>query len=483
MNDMSPPRDIARPPGQSTQAILARDGRPVPDGYRQEAYRFLGDEDIAFSRYFDRAFFDAEMREMWSRTWQWACREEHIPEPGDWTVYDIGDTSVLVVRGADGTIRAHINSCTHRGTRIQDSGTSGHARELRCRFHGWAWDLAGTLKRVPSAWDAPHVCAATHSLSPVRTALWGGFVFINLDDAAPPLETYLAPLIEHCGRFAFENRYIELHVEKELDCNWKAALEAFLENYHTQETHPQLLAANADEATQYDVLSPIVSRFITANGVSSPHLAEGLDEAALIETSLVGARSMVAPELLKVAEGETARVVLARVMRDLLGRVYRTDLGGYTDAEVIDVNHFYAFPSMMLLPGLTLPALYRIRPLANDPERSLFELLVLREPPADGPRPEPAAPIRLTEAQSYADAGLDPFLAEIYDQDTGNLRAAAGFPNLPPRRADAAELSGGPRPPAPPDARSLPGRRADGEHRARVRGVKLHGPGALSLRS
>ena len=137
---------------------------------------------------------------------------------------------------------------------------------------------------MPSAWDVPHACPASHNLAPVRTGRWGGFVFINLDPDAPPLETYLAPLIEHCSPYKLENRYIEMHVEKELFCNWKAALEAFLENYHTQETHPQLLAANADEATQYDILSPTVSRFLTVNGVSSPHLAHALHEEALMET-------------------------------------------------------------------------------------------------------------------------------------------------------------------------------------------------------
>ncbi|HET8612934.1 MAG TPA: aromatic ring-hydroxylating dioxygenase subunit alpha [Sphingomonas sp.] len=419
----APSAGEARAPGASTQTIIHRDGRPVPPECEIQSYRFLGDADIPFDRYFDRGFFDREMRRMWTRTWQWACREEHIPEPGDWIVYDIGDHSVLVVRDESGSIRAHINSCTHRGTKIRESGSMGHSPDLRCRFHGWTWALDGRLKRVPSQWDAPHVCPATHSLPSVRVGLWGGFVFINLDERAPPLETYLAPLIAHCDKYRLENRYVELHIEKELFCNWKAAVEAFLENYHTQETHPQLLAANADEMTQYDLLSPIVSRFLTANGVSSPHLDQGLSEEALIETTLVGAREMVDPTLLKVQEGETARVVLARVMRDLLGRVYRADFSDYADTEVIDVNHFYAFPGMMLLPGLSLPAVYRIRPKGNDPDRSIFELLILRECPAEGPRPEPAEVIRLTETQSYSEAGLDPFLAEIYDQDTGNLRA------------------------------------------------------------
>jgi Ring hydroxylating alpha subunit (catalytic domain) len=78
----------------------------------------------------------------------------------------------------------------------------------------------------------------------------------------------------------------------------------------------------------------------------------------------------------------------------------------------------------MLLPGLTLPAVYRFRPINNDPDRTLFEILLLREAPTAGPTPAPAEPVRLTEAQSYAEVpGYDKFLAEIYDQDTNNLRA------------------------------------------------------------
>ena len=185
----------------------------------------------------------------------------------------------------------------------------------------------------------------------VRTALWGGFVFVNLDPAAPPLEEVLRPVQQHLARYRLENRYVELHIEKELYCNWKAAAEAFVENYHTQTTHPQLLAANADEGTQYDVFTPFVSRFITANGISSPHLERPLDEEALIDTTLIGARSMVDSEMLKIGTGETARVVLARVMRKVLGDIYRADLSGFADTEIIDVAHYHVFPNMMLLPG------------------------------------------------------------------------------------------------------------------------------------
>lgn len=426
MNDMRSTQapGEARAPSPSTQEVIHRDSRPVPAVFEEVSYRFLGDEDIPFDRNTSKVFFNLEMERMWPRVWQWACREEHIPDIGDWIVYDIGDYSILVVRDEDGTPKAYVNSCMHRGTKLRKSGTHGHSHELRCPFHGWSWTLAGELKRVPCQWDAPHVSARSHGLVPVRAEVWGGFVFINMDDDAPPLEDYLQPLQQHFAPYALENRYIELHIEKELFCNWKAAIEAFVENYHTQETHPQLLVANADEGTQYDIFTPIISRFFSANGISSPHLDSPLNEPELIESMLIGARSMVDADLLKVGEGESARVVLARVMRTVLGDVYRTDLSRFTDTEIIDVAQYGVFPNMILFPGLTLPAVYRFRPLGNDPDRTLFEILILREAPQDGRRPEPAEPVRLSEAQSYREApGFDGFLADIYDQDTDNLRS------------------------------------------------------------
>ncbi|MBI1182257.1 MAG: aromatic ring-hydroxylating dioxygenase subunit alpha, partial [Alphaproteobacteria bacterium] len=58
--------------------------------------------DIPFARYTSQAFFDLEMEKMWRKVWQFACREEHVPEVGDYTVYDIGRHSIVIVRAEDG---------------------------------------------------------------------------------------------------------------------------------------------------------------------------------------------------------------------------------------------------------------------------------------------------------------------------------------------------------------------------------------------
>lgn len=417
-------RGVVRCPDlPSTQEIVHRDGRPVPPAFELESPRFLGDEDIPFDRYVSQSFFDAEMARMWTKTWQWACREEHIPEIGDYYVYEIGYHSVIVVRDEAGSIRGYINSCLHRGTKFRPGGSDGSMTELRCPFHGWTWALDGSLKRVPCAWDAPHVAERDFSLPEVKIGLWGGFVFINMDLDAVPLDEYLAPLPEHFANFRLEDRYVAVHIEKELFANWKSAKEAFVENYHTQETHPQLLFGSYDEPTQYDVFTAHVSRFYSAFGVSSPHLDTPLAEQELVDRMLVGDRTILG-DALTIGPGETARVVMARVLRRSLGEVYGTDLSRFTDTEMIDVSEYGLFPNMILFPQLSLPMIYRFRPIGDDPHRTLFELILLRPKPDLGPRPEPAQPIRLTELESFTTVpGFDPILGHVYDQDTNNLRA------------------------------------------------------------
>lgn len=417
-------RVVRCPTAPSTQEIVHREGRPVPDVLKMESPRFLGDEDISYERYISPEFFQKEMEHLWPRVWQWACREEHIPIPGDYYVYEIGPYSFIVVRANDHSVRAYYNSCLHRGTKLKPSGSEGHTKNIRCPFHGWTWSLEGHLERLPCSWDLPHVeqGGSKFKLPEVRVALWGGFVFINMDPDAPSLEKYMGVLPEHFKDWNLASRFVEVHVEKEINANWKSTMEAFMENYHTHETHPQLRYGNGDENTQYDIFGDHVSRFYAANGVNSPHLETPLSEQELLDTMLLGDRTIVA-ETPKLGEGETARVVMARKMREIMGEKYSVDLSHYTDTEMLDVMEYNLFPNMVLFPGLSIPMVYRFRPIGMDPGRTLFELLILRPVPDDGPRPEPAIPEHLREEDSFTSVtGMDPEFGYVYDQDTDNLR-------------------------------------------------------------
>ncbi len=413
----------ARCPGPSVQDILATDLLPPPPVLSFEEPRYLGSAPVSVDRYFDQGIFEREIERVWKRCWQWVCREDHIPDPGDFYTYEIAHLSYVVVRQDDFSVKGFVNSCLHRSTKFKWHEGAGSADEIRCPFHGWTWANDGALKAVPCAWDFGHVEPSAFSLPEVRVGHWGGFIFINPSPDGPDLLDYLAPMPEHFAAWRIEDRFVELHVAKELPCNWKTAQEAFLESYHVVTTHPQLLHGTGDANVQYDCHSDHVTRFLAAGGINSPHLAEPMDEQGLANTMLVGDRSVV-DEALRVGEGEAARSVMARFLRQTLGGKYGVDLSRFSDSEMIDTIEYHAFPNMILFPGLSLPMVYRFRPLGRDPERTLFELLFLRPRPDGGEAPEPARPHLVREGESYATApGFDAAMGFVYDQDTDNLRA------------------------------------------------------------
>ncbi|MGB7372344.1 aromatic ring-hydroxylating oxygenase subunit alpha [Erythrobacter sp.] len=419
MQSFDDPRPVAgedRCPGPSTRDIILGDGCDVPDALIAESYAFLGDGEIAYDRYISSDAMNAELEGMWSRVWQWACRVEHIQEPGDFYTYDIGRYSVIVTRTQAGEIKAYRNACLHRGTQLKPSGSSGAANDLRCPFHGWTWNLDGSLKNIPCRWDFPHVQDEEYRLPEVSVDTWGGFVFVNLDPDCAPLADHLGPLADHfSGRWDLTDRRIRLHIQKELPTNWKAAQEAFLEAYHVYETHAQALATAGDANAQYDIFSDTVTRFVHTIGTQSPHY-----EGEQTEQEIFDKLRLSEPAV--VPEGKSARSVAADILRRQIGEASGVDLDSYSDSEMLDSIEYHLFPNMCLFPGVSLPMIYRFRPHEEDPGRTIFDLLFLEMVPEGTPMDYPPEPIMLGVDTSYADApGMDPGLGAVYDQDTDNL--------------------------------------------------------------
>lgn len=408
----------ARCPGPSTKDLILSDGWDVPDALVTESYEFLGDEDIPYERYTSPDFFNAELEKMWSKTWQWACREEHIPEVGDNYVYDVGPYSILVVRHGEGPddVKAYHNACLHRGTQLRPSHSQGSAPHLRCPFHGWTWNLDGTLNEIPCRWDFPKVKDDDFKLPEVRLERWGGFFFINMDPDAVPLQDYLGVLPDHFANWPLENRYIRLHVQKILPANWKASQEAFVEAYHSLETHSQAMPFSANLNAQYDVFGDRVSRFVHTFGYPDPSWEGPRSEQDILENA-----GMV-PEGTMVPEGRTARSVMAAHLRDSIGEEVGLDLSKYSDSEMLDSIEYHLFPNMFLFPGISLPMIYRFRPNGMDPDSAIFDLVFLALLPEGAEKPEAPEPHKLGIGDSYTTVpGLGDFLGPVYDQDTGNL--------------------------------------------------------------
>lgn len=420
-SDPSLPPGQARCPGSSTRDIILSDGDSPPAALTAEAYRFLGDADIAYDRYTSRAFFDREIEKLWPHTWQWACREEHIPRVGDYVVYDIGPYSFIVVRSAPNEIKAFYNSCPHRGMQWKAPGESGNTGSFfRCPFHGMSWRLDGSLREIPCRWDFPHVDDATFRPDEARVETWGGFVFINPDPKAAPLREFLGVLPEHFAHWPLEDRYVSVHVAKILPANWKMALEAFLEAYHVLATHPEGLKTAGDANAQYDVFDERVTRFVHTIGSASPHLRHPPSPEQIVR--LLGAWDE-ANSARRLAAGTPARVIVAEKMRADLGARYAVDLSSVSTSEMLDSIEYHLFPNMFIFPGVSLPMIYRFRPNGMDVDTCIHEILFLSPVPTHGVRPPPAPVVHLGEDDSYTTVPtFNPGLAFVYDQDTGNLR-------------------------------------------------------------
>ena len=409
----------ARYPGPSTKEIILSEGQPVPDVLVAEAYEYLGDEPIAYDRYTSPDFFQAEIDKMWNKVWQWACRMEHIPKVGDNYVYDVGPYSILVVRHGEGPedIKAYHNSCLHRGTQLKPSYSVGNSPALRCPFHGWQWNLDGSIAEIPCRWDFPKVTNKDFALPEVKVGLWGGFVFVNMDPDCEPLLDYLGPMAKHLtDRWELSTRYVALHVQKTLPANWKASQEAFIEAYHVYETHAQGRPTSGGLMAQYDCFSDKVTRFVHTRGYPTPE-----DRGNQTEEDIL---AKMAPHLTgtPIPEGKRARHVVARHLRDTMGEKFGVDFSGYSDSEMLDSIEYHLFPNMFLFPGVSLPMIYRFRPNGMDTESAIFDLLFLRPVKPGDDLPEAPEPVKVDIEESYADVpGMVSGMGEIYDQDTSNL--------------------------------------------------------------
>ena len=180
---------------------LPASGRPRPPLEKAPEPEY-GKGPIPKSRYTSAEFMQREWDRMWTRTWLLAARESDLASPGDYTTFEIGPESILIVRQADGTLRAHYNVCLHRGNRLVPPGR-GSSSVFRCRFHGWVYGRDGALKTVSDEHCfRDGVDRDAHALRPVLCDSWGGFVWINMDPAAAPLHEHLGIIPSHLDALA-----------------------------------------------------------------------------------------------------------------------------------------------------------------------------------------------------------------------------------------------------------------------------------------
>jgi len=188
--------------------------------------------------YTSEAVFRLEQEALFARSWLCAGREADIPAAGDYYLREIAGDSVIVVRGNDGAVRAFYNVCRHRGSRILETPNGSGLKRLLCPYHAWSYELDGGVQNAPQMGE--NFRKGEFGLVPVRLGIFYGFIFLNLDHAAPPLERYLADLPDF-SRFRMAELACGKRIEYEVAANWKLICENYSECYHCAGVHPQLV--------------------------------------------------------------------------------------------------------------------------------------------------------------------------------------------------------------------------------------------------
>ncbi len=363
-------------------------------------------------RYFDPEFYQMEVEHLWPRVWQMACRLEEIPEPGDFVEYEILDQSIIVVRTDDLGARAFQNACRHRGVKlVQGRGTCETG--FICPFHGWCYRSDGKNTYVPQAKSfAEHNLQPPDiDLTPVKSELWGGCAWINLDDDAPALRECIEPFATIMDAWKVESLRTEWWLACRLPVNWKLAEEAFMEQYHVVETHPQLVIPGRYPPRDGGPIDP--RALIDAELHYLRTMSEGM--AGMVHANDV----RIAEELRDIELPTDPMLAMSawhRALNDAVVRRHReagADIPDLNDLDELGLNEpmGYCFPHYFVLPMYSSASSYRFRPLG--PEETLLEIWSLTRFPK-GDEPERPTPPERWECD-------DPRWPPIPTQDFSNL--------------------------------------------------------------
>ncbi|CAN5384804.1 aromatic ring-hydroxylating dioxygenase subunit alpha [soil metagenome] len=189
--------------------------------------------------YVGQEAFDFDTQVMLKSVWLYACTVAHVKNPGDFFLFALANTSVIIVRGRDGAVRAFHNSCRHRGARVCQ-GQRGSAPRLTCQYHMWTYGLDGRLLAARSM--AEGFDKSEHGLVPVAIENVGGLIFVCLSDTPPPIDRVKADITAQIGMYDLERCKVAVQDELIEDANWKLVMENNRECYHCDNNHPELIA-------------------------------------------------------------------------------------------------------------------------------------------------------------------------------------------------------------------------------------------------
>lgn len=325
-------------------------------------------------RYTSPDVMKREWDAVWTRSWLLAGLASDLTEAGDYFVFDIGRESVVVMRTDAGDLAAFYNACQHRGNRLFTS-ERGSVAAVTCPYHGWTYELDGTLKQVPDAERFLQGLPCDRlSLKPVQVECWAGLVWINMDPDAAPLADFLGVVQEQLDPYRFQDMVLVKDQTVLLDANWKTCVDNFNEQYHVDFIHPQH-ASFVDCRDAINELWPFGHRRVLVEGyVTNPRYGVPEEVPPVLRAAIEPLG--LDPDDFRGRVLELRKAVQQHKRR--LGEQLGFDYSRFTDEQVSDILQYDLFPNIVMTIKPEELWVMRPRPHPTDPDKCFFDKWTLR---------------------------------------------------------------------------------------------------------
>ncbi len=234
-------------------------------GYNRPAMKqrtARGQHTLGREHFVSAEVFAAERERIFSRSWLLAGHVSQVSAPGGCFVFELGDESVVVLRGqgqeaegaaGGGELRAFHNHCRHRGSRLCAADTTLLGPAIQCPYHAWTYGLDGALRAAPNMKEVPGFDRADYPLHRVALETWEGFLFLNLAPQAAPLAASLPGLAGRFGHWRLPELRCVHRTVYEVAANWKLFFHNYSECYHCPTVHPHLNKLTPYRNTENDL--------------------------------------------------------------------------------------------------------------------------------------------------------------------------------------------------------------------------------------
>ncbi|WP_394998353.1 SRPBCC family protein [Sphingomonas sp.] len=375
---------------------------------------------ITAERYISHEWMELENKNLWPQVWHLGGLVAELEEEGDFVRHNLGKESIVMVRQADGSIRAFFNSCPHRGNRLV-LGDLGGSPRITCSYHGWQFTPDGVLAHVqdPDDFEGGNPCGRV-KLAEVRSETWGPFIFYCMDPNAKPLLEWLDPLPDRLIGYGIGDWVRVMHLSADAHFNWKIIRDNFNESYHLPTIHPELATFINDGLadTLFEMYESGHNSMWMKGHQATTRIEAYQTGEVLAPLDAIASAWGVDPADYAGRTGDIRAAVIEAKRRLGAERGYR-NYASMTDQQLVDYFHCTLFPNLTITMSPEQCQILRTEPHPTDPEKCVFDHWLLVPPTAGMTEAEtPIGTVPLAHAEHrHSVYGDGQSIGYVADQD------------------------------------------------------------------